>query len=73
MTALLTGFIRAVGALMSGVRALIAAILVMSVLLNFANVIVRKFVSRADRRCGRSDEFPDGRGRVLGRGRRRVR
>jgi C4-dicarboxylate transporter DctQ subunit len=43
MTALLSGFITAVGRLMGGVRALIAAILVISVLLNFANVILRKF------------------------------
>ncbi len=45
MTSALSRFIRAVGALMSGVRALIAVILVISVLLNFANVVLRKFFS----------------------------
>lgn len=43
MTAFLSGYIRAISALMRGIRALIAVILVVSVLLNFANVVLRKF------------------------------
>lgn len=43
MTSFLSAFIRAVDALMNGVRALIGAVLVLSVLLNFCNVIGRKF------------------------------
>jgi TRAP-type C4-dicarboxylate transport system permease small subunit len=44
MTSFLSGFIRAVDALMNGVRTLIAVVLVLSVLLNFCNVIGRKFL-----------------------------
>lgn len=43
MSGLLSGFIRAVDGLMKGVRSLIAVLLVSSVLLNFANVVLRKF------------------------------
>jgi TRAP-type C4-dicarboxylate transport system permease small subunit len=43
MSGLLSGYIRAVEAVMKGVRVLIAVILVLSVLLNFANVVLRKF------------------------------
>jgi C4-dicarboxylate transporter DctQ subunit len=46
VTAVLTGFIRCVDAIMRVVRTLIAGLLVASVLLNFANVIGRKFLSR---------------------------
>jgi TRAP-type C4-dicarboxylate transport system permease small subunit len=45
MTAVLSAFVRAVEVLMKGVRALIAVILVVSVLLNFSNVVLRKFFS----------------------------
>jgi TRAP-type C4-dicarboxylate transport system permease small subunit len=45
MTAILGGFIRCVEAIMRVVRAAIAVLLVLSVLLNFANVIGRKFFS----------------------------
>ena len=45
MTALIRGYLRAVAVLMRGIRALIAIILVLSVLLNFSNVILRKFFS----------------------------
>ena len=45
MTSLLARFIRAVEALMTVVRSLIAVILVISVLLNFANVAGRKFLA----------------------------
>jgi TRAP-type C4-dicarboxylate transport system permease small subunit len=45
MTSVLTGFVRAVDALMKAVRTLIAVILVLSVLLNFSNVVGRKFFS----------------------------
>jgi C4-dicarboxylate transporter, DctQ subunit len=45
VTAILTGFIRGVDAIMRVVRGLIAVLLVLSVLLNFANVIGRKFFS----------------------------
>ena len=43
MTAILTAFVRGVEAIMRVVRALIGTLLVVSVLLNFANVIGRKF------------------------------
>jgi TRAP-type C4-dicarboxylate transport system permease small subunit len=45
VTTILAGFIRGVDAIMRVVRALIAALLVLSVLLNFANVVGRKFFS----------------------------
>jgi TRAP-type C4-dicarboxylate transport system permease small subunit len=44
MTSVLSRFVRAVDALMNGIRSLIAVILVLSVLLNFCNVIGRKFL-----------------------------
>jgi TRAP-type C4-dicarboxylate transport system permease small subunit len=43
VTAILAGFVRGVEAVMRVVRAAIAVLLVVSVLLNFANVIGRKF------------------------------
>jgi TRAP-type C4-dicarboxylate transport system permease small subunit len=45
VTAVLAGFVRVVDAIMRVVRAAIAVLLVVSVLLNFANVIGRKFLS----------------------------
>ena len=45
MTAILAAFVRGVEVLMRGIRALIAGLLVVSVLLNFSNVIGRKFLS----------------------------
>ena len=45
MTAILAGFIRGVDALMRVIRAVIAVLLVVSVLLNFANVVGRKFLA----------------------------
>ena len=45
MTAILAGFVRCVDAIMRVMRAVIAVLLVVSVLLNFANVIGRKFLS----------------------------
>jgi TRAP-type C4-dicarboxylate transport system permease small subunit len=45
VTTILAGFIRGVDAIMRVVRGLIAALLVLSVLLNFANVVGRKFFS----------------------------
>ena len=45
MSAVLAAFIRVVDAIMRVVRAAIAVLLVVSVLLNFANVIGRKFLS----------------------------
>jgi TRAP-type C4-dicarboxylate transport system permease small subunit len=45
VTAILAAFVRGVDALMRAVRALIALLLVISVLLNFSNVIGRKFLS----------------------------
>ncbi len=45
MTAILTAFVRGVEAIMRVVRALIGVLLVVSVLLNFANVIGRKFLA----------------------------
>ena len=43
MRAILTGFVRGVELLMGAIRAVIGVLLVVSVLLNFANVIGRKF------------------------------
>jgi TRAP-type C4-dicarboxylate transport system permease small subunit len=45
MTRILGGFIRSVDAIMRVMRAVIAVLLVISVLLNFSNVIGRKFLS----------------------------
>lgn len=45
MTAILAAFVRGVDVLMRVIRAVIAGLLVVSVLLNFANVIGRKFFS----------------------------
>jgi TRAP-type C4-dicarboxylate transport system permease small subunit len=45
VTAILAAFVRGVDALMRAVRALIAFLLVISVLLNFSNVIGRKFLA----------------------------
>jgi TRAP-type C4-dicarboxylate transport system permease small subunit len=45
VTAVLAAFVRVVDAIMRVVRAVIAVLLVVSVLLNFANVIGRKFLS----------------------------
>jgi TRAP-type C4-dicarboxylate transport system permease small subunit len=45
VTAILAAFVRGVDALMRVVRALIALLLVVSVLLNFSNVIGRKFLA----------------------------
>ena len=45
MTRILTGYVRFVEAIMHVMRAVIAVLLVISVLLNFANVIGRKFLA----------------------------
>jgi TRAP-type C4-dicarboxylate transport system permease small subunit len=45
VTAILAAFVRGVDVLMRAVRALIAVLLVISVLLNFSNVIGRKFLA----------------------------
>jgi TRAP-type C4-dicarboxylate transport system permease small subunit len=45
MTGILTGYLRFVDAIMRVMRAVIAVLLVISVLLNFANVIGRKFLA----------------------------
>jgi TRAP-type C4-dicarboxylate transport system permease small subunit len=45
VTAILAAFVRGVDALMRAVRAVIALLLVVSVLLNFSNVIGRKFLA----------------------------
>jgi len=45
MTGILAGYIRFVEAIMRVMRAVIAVLLVISVLLNFANVIGRKFLA----------------------------
>jgi TRAP-type C4-dicarboxylate transport system permease small subunit len=45
MTAFLRGYVRAVAGIMSAMRTIIAVILCLSVLLNFSNVVGRKFLS----------------------------
>ncbi len=45
MTSILTGFVRGVDAIMRVVRLVLGIVLILSVLLNFANVIGRKFLA----------------------------